>query len=417
MKFIIKSNKLLPHQKKFITSKKSIKALVSGYGAGKTYIFLRETLKNHINLKNHTGKSNGWIVYPTRSLAEELFVIPFQELLEKCNIQYDYNKSKMLFASKYGYIRLWHLQKPQRMVGSELTFCGFDEFDVESVKNCKMAYEKAIGRMRGAEKTVLYFVTTPEGFKTTYEIFVENATDEKKLIKAKTSDNPYLPEHYIQQLKANYDPVLLQQYFDGEFVNLKGHAAYYAFDRAKHIIEVYKNTSQYILIGMDFNVDPMCAVVGTLDIDGTLIIFDEYYLKNSNTWAMCENIQRDYLNYNIVIYPDMTGVKRTTNSIGYSDIKILRKAGFEVRGNVNPLVRDRLNTVNNAFSKRYIKITKNCKHLIQDLDRVITDERGNLDKSNIELTHISDAFGYLVCREFPIKKRNDFAKQLQEAFN
>ena len=87
MNYRIDANSLLPHQREFIQSEKQIKALVSGYGAGKTYIFLRETLKNHITMKNHTGKTNGWIVYPTRANAEELFVLPFQELLEKCKIK------------------------------------------------------------------------------------------------------------------------------------------------------------------------------------------------------------------------------------------------------------------------------------------------------------------------------------------
>ena len=39
----------------------------------------------------------------------------------------------------------------KRIIGAELTFIGFDEFDVESWKNCDMAFKKAIGRMRGSD--------------------------------------------------------------------------------------------------------------------------------------------------------------------------------------------------------------------------------------------------------------------------
>ena len=120
-----------------------------------------------LNVGMKTNKSKGWIIYPTLSLAEELFVEPFCDLLEKAKINYTYNKSKMLFSSIYGTIRIFSLQTPKRMVGSELTFCGFDEFDVESIANCDLAFKKAVGRLRGSDEAKLYIVTTPEGFKTT----------------------------------------------------------------------------------------------------------------------------------------------------------------------------------------------------------------------------------------------------------
>lgn len=128
----------LPHQKEFFHSTARTLALVSGFGAGKTFIFLRKTLKNYLLNVNNKGKSNGWIIYPTLQRADELFVEPFKELLDQSGINYKYNKSNMIFTSKYGTIRIYSLQTPKRLVGSELTFCGFDEFDVESIQNCNL---------------------------------------------------------------------------------------------------------------------------------------------------------------------------------------------------------------------------------------------------------------------------------------
>ena len=73
--------------------------------------------------------------------------------------------------------------------------------DVESIANCDLAFKKAVGRLRGCDDAKLYIVTTPEGFKTTYKLFKKEHKGE--LIKAKSTDNPYLPESYIEELKKH----------------------------------------------------------------------------------------------------------------------------------------------------------------------------------------------------------------------
>ena len=74
MQLEIAKENFLPHQFEFLTSNVQILALVSGFGAGKTYAFLRKALINHLfNVREVDGKSNGWILYPTLDLANELF--------------------------------------------------------------------------------------------------------------------------------------------------------------------------------------------------------------------------------------------------------------------------------------------------------------------------------------------------------
>ena len=117
---------------------------------------------------------------------------------------------------------------------------------------------------------------------------------------------------------------------------------------------------------------------------------------------MCEKIKELYPDRDIVVCPDMTGIKRTTSAtVGYTDIKILQKHGFRIKGKRNPFVRDRLNTVNNALSKNNVVILDTLTRLIRDLEQVVLTEYGEIDKSNMDLTHISDAFGYLVFKQLP----------------
>jgi hypothetical protein len=80
---------------------------------------------------------------------------------------------------------------------------------------------------------------------------------------------------------------------------------------------------------------------------------------------------------------------------------------------VNPPVKDRINCVNaklrNQVGQYRLLVDRDCQHLIQDLEQVCwkADPYGNplvaLDKSNPQRTHVSDALGYLVAREFPMR--------------
>jgi hypothetical protein len=87
-------------------------------------------------------------------------------------------------------------------------------------------------------------------------------------------------------------------------------------------------------------------------------------------------------------------------------------ATFHV-GDRNPEVKDRINCVNaiiaNARQERRLKVSPQCKQLIRDLEQVSwkNDANGNpigdLDRSDRLRTHTSDAVGYLIASEFPMR--------------
>jgi len=400
----------LPHQWKFLTSKKPITALVGGFGSGKTYSLLHKVFLCHISKFNKQGQSNGWVIYPTNELAEELFVEPMKEILERNGIQYKYNIQKHKFTTPYGTIKVYQLQKPQRIVGAELTYIAFDEFDVESWKNCDIAFKKAIGRMRGSENCEIFIVTSPEGYHYTHHQFVENLNDSKELIHGKTTDNPYLPDAYINLLEENYDDTMLKAYRDGQFVNISALSTYYPFERSKNVKRCEYDRSQPVQIGLDFNNDPMCCILfNTHKVSPKVRVFDEFSLSHQGqgdllTSRMCQTIKDKYPNNKYIVYPDASGVQRHTSAM-HSDIDILRQHGFEVKvRKSNPPVVNRVNSVNKMLEGN-ILIDPRCKVLIQDLEKV-TNKQGtrDIDKSNKLLTHATDALGYAVEWLYPIIK-------------
>ena len=398
-----------PHQWDFLKSDKTITGLVGGLGSGKTHIFIRKTLLNMFKRVNKNGVSNGWIIYPTYDLAEELFVQPFKELLDDMNCPYEYNQSKHRFRTAAGNIKIYQLQKPQRIIGAELTFIGFDEFDVESWKNCDMAFKKSIGRMRGSENCEIYIVTSPEGFHYTHKIFVTDDNDDRLLVRGKTTDNTYLPEAYIKLLESNYDEQLLKAYRDGEFVNLSALSTYHTFNREKNVKEVKYDHTKPIYIGQDFNTDPLCAVLWQKHYEKPNIrIFKTYSLSHAGegdllTERLCQQIKQEYPNNTYYSYPDATGRSKHSSS-AYSDIDILRRH-FKVRvKHINPLVVNRVNAMNKALQDNII-IDPTCKDLIHDLERTTNKPNTReIDKSNKILTHLTDALGYSVEWEYPVVK-------------
>ena len=398
-----------PHQWDFLTSQKPINALVAGFGSGKTFSFIHKTFYNMFKRVNKTGKSSGLILYPTYDLANELFVEPFCEMLEQYDIPFDYKRAEHRFITAAGNIKIYQLQMPHRIVGSEYTYCGIDEFDVESWKNCDMAFKKAIGRMRGCEETELYIVTSPEGFHYTHHLFVENASDDRFLVHGKSTDNTYLPEKYVQLLEANYDDKMLQAYRDGNFVNLSQGATYYAFSREENVAKVEYNPNLPLHIGIDFNADPECAcIIQQYEKAPQIRVLDTFALTHQGdgdllTERMALTIKDKYPNRTYYCYPDATGNAKNS-SAQFSDISILKKH-FQVKvKHINPRVVNRVNAMNKALSGNMI-IDPRCKTLINDLEKV-TNKQGTreIDKSNKMLSHSSDALGYYTFYQFPVNR-------------
>ena len=404
----LKKENYFPSQFEFLSNKNNatIKCFAGGYGSGKTFTFLRACMINLIVKQNKEGKSNGLILYPTYSLAEEVFVEPFREILERNGIDYTYNIANHRFKTAYGNIKIYQTRHPQRIVGSSYTYVGIDELDIESYRYAEMAVQKSLGRLRGCEDAELFITTTPEGFGYTHHLMVELSSENKLLVHGKTTDNPYLPKSYIETLKENYDEQLLKAYIDGQFVNLtKG--TYYGFNRDNAVKECSYNRSLPIRIGMDWNCDPLCWVLFQIYPDKSVKVFKEFALSHQGagdllTQRMCDTVKDSYPNNTYISYPDSTGSAKHSSAM-YSDLDIVRANGYQLMvKHINPRVINRVNAMNNQFAKNNILIDPSCRLLIKDLEQVCNKEGSrDIDKSNKDLSHMSDALGYGIEWEYP----------------
>jgi hypothetical protein len=70
-----------------------------------------------------------------------------------------------------------------------------------------------------------------------------------------------LPDDYISSLYESYPPQLISAYLRGQFVNLTSGAVYPDFDRKLNHTDEEIKPGEPLIIGMDFNVLKMAAVV------------------------------------------------------------------------------------------------------------------------------------------------------------
>ena len=167
-------------------------------------------------------------------------------------------------------------------------------------------------------------------------------------------------------------------------------------------------------IFFDFNVYPFSAGIAQHTSPEDIGIIDECVLKgHSSTWDMCDALKKKLpRDIDVVIYGDASGSNKSitakNNASNYQIIDDELRGWFKsITYKVprsNGAVKHRVDCMNAKLSKRYLKINKRCVKLTRDLEQVTYTEKGDVDGSNIELTHISDALGYYINFEFPIVK-------------
>ena len=396
---------LLPHQQKFCEDIDHRKlALVCGFGAGKTYALVSKSI---ILASMNVGCISA-IFEPTAPMLRDILMRTMNELLELWEIPFTFRASplpeyQLQFKEGVHTILLRTILTYQRLRGQNLCAVGFDEADTVNKRDAEQAMNMALARLRSGDVQQFYATTTPEGHSWAFDTFEKNAKEDTRLIKAKTSDNPYLPEGFIDSLLENYPPQLIQAYLNGNFCNLTTGQVYDKFDRNIHVLETDPviNEHEPIRVGIDFNIGNMNAVIGIATANKYIVI-DEI-AKSHDTDSLAKEIKAKYPFNKIYVYPDASGGNRSTNA-SRTDIQILESYGFLNQSALsNPAIRDRVNSVQGMFlngkGESKMMISKKAIRLIECLELQSYNEKGEPDK-DAGYDHMNDALGYITWRLF-----------------
>jgi hypothetical protein len=162
-----------------------------------------------------------------------------------------------------------------------------------------------------------------------------------------------------------------------------------------------------LLLGLDFNVDPLSCVVATRK-DNHLYIHDEIVISGASTHDLISEVRRRWPKNRVEVFPDSSGSQRRTSSTT-TDHTILANANWTLRvGRTNPAVLDRIAAVNSRLKSTdgavHITINNICKRLIKGLGAQVYKENTRIPDKDSGLDHLNDAFGYLVNWLWPIKR-------------
>lgn len=402
-----KEVKLLNHQFELLSDTTTkIIALVGGYGCGKTYTACRKAIQ--LSFLNAGGV--GICTEPTHPMLRDIFIPEMKIALEEWGIKYKFNTSNSIFLldinGQETKLICMSMENVERLVGINASFIICDEFDTSKADLAYKAFNKLLGRLRAGNVRQFVITTTPEGFRATYKIFIEEMNDNKRIIKAKTTDNKYLPDDFIDTLKSQYPSNLLEAYINGEFVNLTSGTIFNYFDRKRHNTDIVENETEAIYVSQDFNVGGcISAIYVKRIIDNKVKYIQVNEIESYDTQAVISNLKFNYPNRSISIYPDASSNSRKT-SASETDLQMLRSAGFNVYVNGrNPTVRDRILIANNCFDKDIVLVNvSRCPKTAKAYEQHSYDEKGQPMKFNGAGTvdDFTDGATYMLAYLFPI---------------
>lgn len=410
----VKEVSVLPHQREFIESTALSTCLVAGLGAGKSWCGALKTII--MKLKYPGIRVCSYL--PTYPLLADIAFVKYPEVCNMLGLHYQLNLSKKeLDIQGYGKILFRSMSEPQFIIGYECGFSLIDEADAIPMVKMNRVYEQILARNRSPlpnnEPNIVDCIGTPEGYKFLYNKYITNATENQLVVRATTMSNPYLPEGYIETLRENYDEKLLAQYTLGQFININGNNVYHQFNRDTHVIKNREiDTKLPLVLSFDFNLSPYSAIYLIQEIDGKTYVIDNAIKRNVPLVDALVHLKEKFsylgdLLYNATVFGDASGNSRSQGT-GRTNYDLLREAGFnnQLIKTANPRVQDRVNLVNsrlkNGNGDVRLYICERNKELTQDLEQMSYDDKGRIDKSNLDLSHDTDALGYYIEYNFQI---------------
>lgn len=394
--------KLKKNQMKIFASKKRFKVVNAGRRFGKSYASGAACLTK---LVNNSGKTVIYVA-PTQTMARNIMWDGWMK--KHLPVEYIERKNEQLMTMQLINGSMFYClsaENPDRLRGLAADLLVVDE--CASIDNSFYEIVRPVLSDKHHDGEALY-ISTPAGFNWFYDLFQKGLQNPKtwECFQFTTLDGENVSEEEIEEAKRDMSPRMFAQEYLASF-ECMSNRIYENFDRVQNrcIREDYWGTTD-IHVGIDFNVNPMTAVISVFE-NKNIYIFDEIVESNSNTTELSKTLKRKYPQADIYVYPDPTGDKNQTNGvIGLTDLEILRRAGFTVCApRKRYSTKDKFNTVNlallNAKGERRVFVSEGtCPMLKKAWEGYSRKPNGEPDKSS-GLDHISDAAAYLICYKMP----------------
>lgn len=399
---------LLPHQRAVLALDAHVKALVGGFGCGKTYTMACRAL----DFCSQNPGRYGAIVSPSLPLAKRSVIPVMHELLKQTHVPYQFNHSGSAFDILGARIWIMSGHDPETLKGPTLGWCGIDEPFIQD----KKVYEYMLARLRAKGSTMIEMLLTgtPEQLNWGYDILVKDPAPFAKYIKAKSKDNPYMPKVTLDAMDAAYSDEMRRAYCDGEFVVLNSRMAYYSFSD-RNVCNLPYTPGLPLVLTCDFNRAPMCwnVLQEPRDVSlGTVThVLDEIHVDGTNTYECLDVfVQRWRQRHHgtVIVGGDYTGssYRDTVTTITNYEAILDRLRGewgpanVELQIRPNPSVQTRVNLVNaelrNSRGEHRLLFDRSCLHTLDDYRLARFKEGTQTINKAARDPHHADAVDYRV---------------------
>ena len=392
-------------QGEVFNDKNRFRVLVAGRRFGKSYLSCVELLRAAIDKPGETY----FYCAPTYRMAKDIAWKTLKKLVPKMWIKSKNETDLKIELINDSSIELKGTENAMALRGRSLSGVVLDE---AAFMDSEVWFEVIRPALADKQGWAL-FISTPDGTASWfYDLWCFCEEGEAKNWKRwsfTTVDGGNVPAEEVEAARAQLDARTFRQEFEASFENLSGLVAV-SFGDMNISTEAKDLSVMPLLLGVDFNVDPMSGICAVRDKEN-LYVFDEVTLTGgATTWDFAEEITRRFgVDRRVIACPDPTGGARKTSGVGLTDHNILRRSGFKVSSPRAPWkIRDKITAVNTALldasGARRTYIHPRCKELIKSLRTLTYTPNTGLPNKNLGVDHAFDAFGYLCLQQFNLAK-------------
>lgn len=283
-------------------------------------------------------------------------------------------------------IQLRGWESVETLRGQQFDFMVIDE--VAMMRNFWMNWQEVLLPTLLIRKGSVMFISTPKGFNHFYDLYnLENTDKDFKSFHFTSYDNPYADTEELERQKEKSTEDRFAQEYLADFRKTEG-LVYKEFSRERDLFDELTQIpeTKAVLCGVDWGYRNPAAILKIIATkDDSYYIIDEWYKTLQTTEQIVQKVKQYLPNE---VYPDPAEQDR---------VEELIKENLNVRDVSKDIVAG-VNRVRELFKQGRIKISKNCKNLIWELETYhypdSKNERNHNETPEKKDDHLMDALRY-----------------------
>lgn len=380
-------------QEEFLLSPERTVVFQAGAGAGKTFTGCFWSIVKAITMPG----SRGLITSPSHPQMEQSVIPHFLDMGHQTRLNRHWRWNRTMNTIRFwngSLIFLRSADNPESLLGADVAWAWGDEVALWK----RNAWRYFIGRVRQpGYKQQIAVTMTPKGRNWTYKE-LSTSNDTRRVIKARTKDNLFLGQEYLDHLSESYGvgTLFYEQEAGGEYVSYEG-LIYDIFDHERHI-KVMPNRIEFdrVIAGIDWGwSNPFVILVVGVTKDGDYWLFHEVYESHKTPdeqIATAIDLQNKYNIETFYADPSEPGT-----------IESMRRAGVNCVPAINEVVPG-IATVNGMLKNERMYVAKDtCQFLTKELEEYKwkQDNQGDPkpDQPDKVYDHAMDALRYVAHSE------------------